>query len=53
MHVHDGNDVEMFKAGRPRQERYTQTNPIEGLPCTICVENHVAVHPAVTAGIVP
>ena len=30
----------------------TQTDPIESLPCSICITNDVRVHPAVTSGAV-
>ena len=30
----------------------TQTDPIGSLPCSVCIQNDVSIHPAVSAGIV-
>ena len=53
MHVYDENDNEMVSNHATSHSISTQTSPIERLPCSSCIENDVAVHPAVTAGIVP
>ena len=53
MHVYDENDDEIQPDISATQQQSTQTSPIEFLPCSNCIEQNVAVHPAVTAGIVP
>ena len=32
--------------------KMTQTNPIESLPCSVCIVNDVRLHPAVSSGVV-
>ena len=52
MQVYDEDENEILSRESTLQDKGIQTESIRSLPCGICIENDVSVHPAVSAGVV-
>ena len=52
MQVFDENQREIPSKEETFRNKETQTDKIQSLPCSLCIQQDVSVHPAVTAGVV-
>ena len=53
LEVYDEDNQPIPQQGQCARSVGVQTNPVESLPCSVCINNDLSVHPAVRAGTVP
>ena len=52
MQVYDDNECELQSRDQTYHDKEIQTEKIQTMPCSICINQDVSVHPAVAAGVV-